>query len=236
MKKTTKCDQVCLVSYGKSRVLISRAMKKRLIFFLTCVLVFINCTHTQAQQPTYRNNITKVKDSSDYRFKNTLYLGYNFYTFDNTGLSGLYPTIYTLNYKRSLSKTKHTYWEIGWNFFYPSIGTFLYSSGNKVPYASKKHIFNTLHGGIGKRLLNNALGVSIGLNYKYGVEGEAQYVPNVGYGNVTYVANSPGIHASLNYQFILKKRFVIEPIARYEYYFQGITSHYMIGLNAGYKF
>jgi hypothetical protein len=131
---------------------------------------------------------------------------------------------------------KHTYWEVGWNYFHPSPGGFIYTKGSVPPYSDKIHIFNTLHASIGKRLLNNTLGASIGLNYKYGIEGEDKYVRGVGYGYVIYTANSPGVHASLNYQFILKKRFVIEPIARYEYYFQGITSHYMIGLNAGYKF
>jgi hypothetical protein len=213
-------------------------MKEKLILLFLSIFVFTDNTYAQSQQPKYRNNIIKGIDSSDYRFKNTLYVGYNFYTFDRVGLNGLYPTIYTLNYKRNLSKMNHTYWEVGWNYFYPNIGTFLYSKGNNRPYVSKTHIFNTLHVGIGKRLLNNMLGVSFGLNYKYGVEGERQYVPGVGIGYVGYIANTPGLHASLNYQFLLgkRKRFVIEPIARYEYYFSGITSHYMIGVNGGYKF
>jgi hypothetical protein len=107
-----------------------------------------------------------------------------------------------------------------------------------LPYADNTHVFNTLHVSIGKRLFNNALGVSAGLNYKYGYEGEVKYIPGVGYGHAYYIVNTSGLHASVNYQFILgkRKRFVIEPIARYEYYFSGITSHYMLGLNAGYKF
>jgi hypothetical protein len=209
-------------------------MRKKIILLLFSVLIFTNITAAQTQQ--YRNNIIRNKDSSDYHFKNTLYIGSNFYTFDNTGLAGLYPTFYTLNYKRRLPKMKNTYWELGWNYFHPTIGTFLYAKGNCAPYISKTHIFNTLHGAIGKRLLNNALGISVGLNYKYGVEAEGQYVPGVGYGHVGYTANSAGLHVSLNYQFIIGKRFVIEPIGRYEYYFVGVPSHYMVGLNAGYKF
>jgi hypothetical protein len=213
-------------------------MKKRLIFFLTCVLVFINCTHTQAQQPTYRNNITKAKDSSDYRFKNTLYLGYNFYTFDNTGTKGLYPTALSLYYRHSLPIYKNLYYELGWNFFDPSsyeIG-FEYMVFPYAIYGYKFHTFHTLRAGIGTAVIPNKIYSSLGLCYKYGSAGEIRNIGGVGSLPITFEDRSTGLYISLNYQWQLGKRFVIEPTARYEYYFEGVTSHYMIGLNAGYKF
>jgi hypothetical protein len=202
--------------------------KTTLILGLICLITTI--CYAQIESAVIKNT------SKSLIFKNTLFIGYNFYTFDNTGWAGLYPTFYTLNYRHFLKKKENVYWELGWNYFYPVTGGFIYTRGSAVPYSDKRHIFNTVHSAIGKRLLNNTLGASIGLNYKYGIEGELKYVQGVGYGEVTYIANSAGLNASLNYQFILGKRFVIEPIARYECYFEGVTSHYMIGLNAGYNF
>ena len=61
-------------------------MIKKLALLIACVGLFISVTYAQPQQSKYRNNILKGVDSSDYRFKNTLYIGGNFYTFDRVGL------------------------------------------------------------------------------------------------------------------------------------------------------
>ena len=63
-----------------------------------------------------------------------------------------------------------------------------------------------------------------------------EQVAGVGMVPISYVENSSGLFATLNYSFRLGKKFIIEPTVRYEYYFLGVTSHYMMGVNLGYKF
>lgn len=209
-------------------------MSKIILTLSICIfsylLAFSQTENTYKEYNTQKRISDIIKPE---KLHHEIIVGYNFYTFDNVGILGLYPTFYTLSYRSYLKKKQDLYWELGWNYFDPHATLTFFSP---VRYSGKYHAFNTLRAGLGKKFLDGTVGLSAGLCYKYGYIQNMERVAGVGLIPITYTENSAGLFATFNYNFKVGKRFVIEPVARYESYFSGVTSHYMVGLNFGYKF
>lgn len=209
--------------------------------YILFILAFITFTTLYGQGTgthILKNDaVTKnVKKQAEFRMlKDVITIGYNFYTFDELGFKGFYPTPYNIAYRRYLTVRRQIFLEAGWDYFQ--------SAGGRGPYIWFRQYddypsreFNTVRLNAGMAIIDNLLLGSIGGCYKEGWTQHRRYEPGVGIIPVVNYEQSTGLCFALVYQKHLGKHFVIEPTARYEYYFNGVTSHYMLGVRAGFKF
>ena len=212
-------------------------MKKQLIAIILC-LFFIHIGIAQ-EIITHKPKPTKA-------YKNSVSFGYDFYTFDDLGAAGLYPTLYSASIKRKIADrhsiifryTDFTTYATNylasitkWGHFYNCIP----SSNSVIPVYSAR-VFLNFHLQYEYEVIKNWLNVRTGGIYRIGYSYLSKYSPGVGHVTLTKPEDSYGFSLGLSHEYPLGRRFYLEPHARYEYYFQGTQAQYEIGLQAGFRF
>jgi hypothetical protein len=216
-------------------------MKSTLFLSIYIAVFVLIYTPIFAQESSVKNV------SSDKLLKHhAVFFSQDFYTFDDIGITGLFPTGLCFGYQYAWKKKRDYLVEFSTSTF----GTGYHPLGNllnfKHPYSNNKPVigkymyesrfFYTFSGTFKTSIFFKPLFLGGGVHYITGVNGFQSIEPSIGYIFKQQEANSIALSLSASYRQIVGEFWVIEPHIRYEYLLNDNEPHYLIGIKGGYIF
>ncbi len=176
----------------------------------------------------------------------TLFFSQEFYTFNDIGIKGLFPTGLCFGYQYAWKKKRNYLLEFSASTFgttyHPleNLLNFKHQYTNNKPIVGKftyeSHFFYTFSGVFKTNIFLKPLFLGAGVHYITGVNGFQSIDPGIGYIFKQEEVSTFALSISASYRQFIGKNGVIEPHIRYEYLLNDDEPHYLIGIKGGYSF